>query len=75
MVLVGVVDVVVDLDSGVDADVAVTVVVGDVDLLKAMLGSEELGRVKGLSSCRSDLRSNSGLPFSQGGSVTSLTSM
>ena len=51
VVLVSVVDVVVELDSGVDADVAVTVVVvGVVVLLKAMVASEESGRVKGLFS-------------------------
>ena len=50
MVLVGVVDVVVDLDSGVDADVAVTAVAGVVVLLKATVASEELGRDLGLFS-------------------------
>ena len=51
VVLASVVDVVVELDSGVDADVAVTVVVvGVVVLLKAMVASEESGRVKGLFS-------------------------
>ena len=91
MVVVGVVDVVFRLDSGVDADVAVTVVAGVVVvvvfLLKATVAVEELGRDEGLMgvvcrvgsrlllSSKLDLRSNSGLAFSQEDSVTSLTSM
>ena len=70
-----VVDIVFGLDSGVEADVAVTAVAGVVVLLNATVASEESGKVEGSFSCRSDLRSNSRLAFSQAGSVTSLTSM
>lgn len=81
VVIEGVVDVVLGLDSGVDADVAVPW------LLKARVAVEELGRVGGLSlrvvcrvvsrliSCNLDLSSNSGLASSQDDSVSSLTSM
>ena len=52
VVVVGVVDVVFRLDSGVDVDVAVTVVSGvvvvAVVLLKATIAVEELGRDEGL---------------------------
>ena len=80
VVVEGVVDVVFGLDSGVDADVAVSW------LLRAMVAAEESGRVGGLLrvvcrvgsrliSCKLDLRSNSGLACSQDDSVTSLTSI
>ena len=81
VVVEGVVDVVFGLDSGVDADVALSW------LLKAAVAAEEeLGRVgellrvvcgvgARLISCKLDLSSNSGLASSQDDSATPLTSM